>query len=109
MQLLSNKPGHRSAKEPNTSDGVGRADEDEWEGFGEDKSQEQVDAPKLKGPAPLGKDTSKTEKKLRRQEKKQKKIAASNVGTTRNSFEALGRADEDEAIADIEEGDGKRD
>ena len=109
MQLLSNKPVHRSIKEPNTSNGVGRADEDDWEGFGEDKSEEQVDAPKLKGPAPLGKDTRKTEKKPRKQEKKQKRRAASNLETTRNSFEALGRADEDEAIADIEEGDGKHD
>ena len=33
MQLLSNKPVHRSIKEPNTSNGVGRADEDDWEGF----------------------------------------------------------------------------
>lgn len=109
MQLLSNKSGHRSIKGPNTSDVVGRTDEDEWIGFGEDKSEEQVDAPRLKGPAPLRKDTSKTEKKPRRQEKKQKKIAASNVEKTRNSFEALGGADEDTAIADVEEGDGKHD
>ena len=109
MQLLSNKPGNGSIKELNTSDGVGRTDEDEWEGFGEDKSEEQVDAPRLKGPAPLGKETSKTEKKLRRHEKKQKKRVPSNLETTRNSFEALGRADEDEAVADTEEGDGKHD
>ena len=62
----------------------------------------------MKGPAPLGKDTRKT-KKPREQETKQKKRAASNLETTRNSFEALGRADEDEAIAYIEEGDGKHD
>ena len=108
MQLLSNKPVHRNNKEPDTSNGIGRTDEDEWEGFGEDKSEEQVDAPILKGPAPLGKDTRKT-KKPRKQEKKQRKRAASNLETTRNSFEALGRADEDEAIADVAEGDGKHD
>ena len=67
-----------------------------------------MDAPRLKGPALLGKDTRKTEKP-RKQEKKQKKRVASDLKTTRNSFEALGRADEDEAIADIEEGDGKHD
>ena len=109
MQLLSNKAGHRSIKEPKTSDGDGRIYEDEWEGFGEDESEEQVDAPKLKGPAPLRKDTSKTEKKPRKQEKQQKKRAASNVEATRNSFEALGRADEDGGTTDIEEGDGKHD
>ena len=68
-----------------------------------------MDAPRLKGPALLGKDTRKTEKKPRKQEKKQKKRAACNLETTRNSFEALGRADEDEAIADVAEGDGKHD
>ena len=107
MQLLSNKSGHRSIKEPNTSDSVRRTDEDEWEGFGEDISEEQVDTLRLKSPAPLRKETNKTEKKPRRQEKKQKKRAASNLEITTNSFEVLGRADEDEAIAGIEEGDGK--
>ena len=108
MQLLSNRPVHRSIKEPNNSNVVGKTDEDEWEGFDKDKSEEQVDAPRVKSPAPLEKDTRKT-KKPRKQEKKQKKRSASNLETTKNSFEALGRADEDETIADIEEGDGKYD
>ena len=108
-QLLSNKSVHKSIKEPNISDGLGRTDEDEWEGFGEDISEEQVVVSRLKGPVPLGKDTRKTEKKPRKREKKHQKRAASNLEQTRNSFEALGRADEDGATADIEEGDGKDD
>ena len=112
MQLLSNKPVHRNIKEPTASSGIGRRDEDFWEGFGGDELEEQVDTPRLKGLAPPGKDTRKHEKprkQEKKQKKEQKKRAASNLETTRNSFEALGRADEDEAIADIEEGDGKHD
>ena len=108
MQLLLNKPVHRNIKESSTSNGIGRTDEDEWEGFGEDEFEEQVDSLRLERSASLRKDTPKTEKP-RKQEKKQKKKAASNLETTRNSFEALGRADDDEATADIEESDGKHD
>ena len=103
MQLLSNESAHRSIEEPKISDDVTKVDEDEWEGFGEETSEEQVDTL-------IGKGTASRAKEIRKTEKKQKKKAVSQPQRTRNTFEALGRADEDhdEDIANDEEGDGKQ-
>lgn len=54
------------------------------------------------------KDTGKSEKKRRKQDERQSKWAASRPKTSRNTFEALGTADQGEDIADDDEGDGKQ-
>ena len=108
MQLLSNKSTHRRIEQSNTSEHDVRTDEDGWEGFGEDETEKQVDAPRLTGKAPLGKESSMSEKKRRKQEGKKKKRVASQPEVSKNIFEALGSADQDGNIADSEEIDGKR-
>lgn len=108
MQPLSKKSTHIRVEEFKTSDGDGRADEDGWEGFSEDETEQQVDAPRLTGKAPQGKESRTTEKKRRKQEEKQKKRVASQPEISKNTFEALGSADEGGNIADNEEVDGKQ-
>ena len=106
MQLLSDKCTPRSTKGLITSDDVVGTAEDSWEGFGEEESERQVDASRMKGKASLEKNTRKS-KKLRKQEEKRQKRAASQPNMSKNAFEALGTADKDEQRTDDEEGDGK--
>lgn len=108
MQLLSNERAHSRIESPLTSDDVVGIAEDEWEGFGEEDSEKQVDASRLKGKAPLEQHTRKSEKKRRKQEERRKKRTASQPDMSKNAFEALGTTDEGEHIADDEEGDGKQ-
>lgn len=108
MQLLSNKSAPRVIEEPSTSEHVARKSESQWEGFGEENSEDQFDASRLKGTVPLEKDTCKPKTKPRKQEKKQKKRSTSRPEITGNTFGVLDRADEDEDIVDDEESDGKQ-
>ncbi len=102
MQLLSNKSATGSTKESKKLDEYIGTDEKEWEGFGEGESEKHVDALRSKGKIPVGKDTRKSEKKLQKQDEKQKKRAASQPKASTNTFEALGTADEGEDVADDE-------
>lgn len=107
VQLLSNERAHSRIEIPLSSDDVVGIAEDEWEGFGAEESEKQVDASRVEGKAPLGKHTPKSEKKRRKQEERRKKRTASQPDMSRNAFEALGTTDEGQHIAD-EEGDGKQ-
>lgn len=108
LQLLSNGRAHNRIESPPTSDDVVGVAEDEWEGFGEEESEKQVDTPRLKGKTPLEQNTCKSEKKRRNQEERRKKRTESKADISKNAFEALGTADEGEDVADEEEGDGKQ-
>ena len=79
-----------------------------WEGLSEEESEKQRLARKLKGKAALKKITSKSEEKGRKQEGKQKKRAAFQPEISKNTFEALGTAEDGENIADHEESDSKQ-
>lgn len=107
-QLLSNNFASRRSKEPKTPDTTVGIDEKEWEGFDEEESETHVDPRRSMGKVPREKDTSRVEKKRRKQDEKQKKEATSQPKASKNTFEALGTADEGRDIADNEEGDGKR-
>ena len=108
VQPLSNKSTQRRVEESNTSDSDVIADEGGWEGFDEEETEKQVDAPELTGKPLLGKDSRMSEKKRRKQEENQKKRVASQPKISKNTFEALGSADEGGNIADNEEVDGKQ-
>lgn len=66
-----------------------------------------MDAPLSKDKVPVGKDTRSLEKKRRKSDDKQKKHIVSQAKTSKNTFEALGKADNDDDVAD-EEGDGEQ-
>lgn len=108
MQLLSNQPADRRTLESKTLAGTVGFDEIEWEGFGEEESEEHVHALTSNGKVPVGKDTCKSEKKHRKQDKKQKNLVASQPKQSKNTFEVLGIADDGDEIADDEEGDGEQ-
>ena len=67
-----------------------------------------MEAPGTKDKVPVGNDTRKSEKKRRKPDEVQKRHTVSQANTSKNAFEALGTADEDDNVADDGEGDGER-
>ena len=67
-----------------------------------------MDAPRPKDKVSAGKNTRKLEKKRRKHDEKQKKVAPPQAKISKNAFEALDTAEEGDDMLDGEEGDGKQ-